>query len=95
VTRFGELRSARRYCLAKWLIQRELDDSTAPVWRGKQLAEPGTALPADFPYRTTLIAKGYLTPQDIDGADTHELRVNAGLLAEQAATVIAAAARLL
>lgn len=94
MTRFGEIRSPRRYALAKWLVQKELDDATAGVWRSKQLAEPGTALPADFPSRAALVAKGYSTAHDIDGADADELRVNVGLLAEQAAAVIAAAARL-
>lgn len=96
MTDFAETNgSLRRFYLRKRLAASREDSSLTDVWKGKQEAESGTALPADFPSRAALVSAGYSTAEDLDGADTDELRNNAGLHAAQAAAVLTAAAALL
>lgn len=65
----------RRYYLLKRRYYLDLDDEAqAGLWRGKQEAEPGTALPATFPLLSRLAAAGYTTQEDLDGADPDELK---------------------
>ncbi|NBC17450.1 MAG: hypothetical protein GVY18_09085 [Bacteroidetes bacterium] len=83
-------KTARRYYLHKRLEARsQLDTALEVVWQSKQEAEPGVALDATFPHRATLVALGYTTNEDLDGADADELRC-AGLSSAQANDVIAA-----
>lgn len=83
----------RRYYLLKRLAARRACEEEG-VWLSKQEAQPGTALAADFPFRTKLVEAGYSTSEDLDGACPDELYEFAGLFAPEAATVIAAAAAL-
>lgn len=66
--------SPRRYYL---LMQRGSVESGVPqlrdVWKGKQLAEPGTPLPDGFPSKARLAAHGYVAIEDLLGADRSEL----------------------
>ena len=64
------------------------------IWRGKQLAEPGTNLPDDFPSKSALATAYYTTVEDLTGAGTQELVTEARLSTKQADTVIAAVAAL-
>lgn len=68
----------RRYYLLKRIAAREQDDGLEPFWHGKQLAEPGNALPVDFPLLTELECAGYVAIEDLDGASECEL-IDAGL----------------
>jgi hypothetical protein len=82
--------SYRRYCLGKRRAACALDElALEQVWHGKQIAEPGTDLPSDFPYRAELIAAWYLTYEDLTGADAVEL-ADHGFTSEQAAEILAA-----
>lgn len=86
------LGSARRYYLAKRHAAAErCDTALESVWRGKQEAEPGEALAADFPYHARLVAAGYETYEDLDGADSDEL-VEQGFSTREAAAILTAAA---
>jgi hypothetical protein len=86
--------SPRRYYLQKRQTSAELGDKALElVWMGKQLAEPETALPADFPYLSTLEPLGYVAVEDLLGADECELR-NMGLTSKQAESILAAFAAL-
>lgn len=90
------VKRARRYYLLKRIAALQDEGvGQASVWKGKQEAESGTALPSTFPYLTELAAAGYSTVEDIDGADADELYANAGLNARQSALVIDALAALL
>lgn len=64
------------------------------VWHAKQVAEPGTDLPADFPAKLELEAAGYTTVEDVDGADVEELEDYAALSSANANAVLAAIAAL-
>lgn len=64
------------------------------MWLSKQRALAGTELPADFPARAELIAVGYETVEDIDGATSGELRQYARISPKAAEAVIAAVAAL-
>jgi hypothetical protein len=64
------------------------------VWVNKQEAEPGVLLPATFPSLSVLSTAGYTTVEDLDGADTHELRRATGMSQRQAEAVLAALAAL-
>jgi len=80
----------RRYYLLKRLAASEQgDDELAAVWRAKQESISWPALPADFPARETLVAEGYTTVRDLDGADADEL-TNLGLTDAQVSAVLAA-----
>lgn len=66
--------SPRRYYLSKRHAAIDNGDrALALVWRSKQEAEPGTALPSDFPHLTALQGCGYKTTEDLNGADVQEL----------------------
>lgn len=87
--------NARRYCLLK--SQATADDGEwglSATWLGKQELRPGTALPLDFPLRVLLAAAHYTTAEDLEGADSAELRKRAGLNSSQAVAVFAALAAL-
>lgn len=91
----AEFASLRRYHLSRmWAAQQIGDCAIASLLRTKQLAEPGTALPATFPQKAKLEAAGYVADTDLVGADECELREQAGLTASQAAAVLAALAAL-
>lgn len=88
------VKSVRRYYLLKartaWALG---DQALAAVWQGKQEAVASTALPDDFPSRAELVAAGYSTSADLDGANIEELR-SIGLGVRQAEAVFAALAAL-
>lgn len=77
----------RRYYLLSRVNSRVIEDGLEPFWQGKQLAEPSTALPSDFPFPEERAAAGYLAVEDLDGADEDEL-VDAGLDRAMARIVI-------
>lgn len=82
--------STRRYYLAKRQDARaDCDTAIEGVWRSKQEAEPGTALPDDFPHLEALTALGYTTEEDLDGADAAEL-TDLGMSQRDARSVISA-----
>ena len=87
---FGTLKRPRRYALAKRISSSVTQDGLYGVWRATQEAEPGAALPANFPHRTKLADVGYETVEDIDGADADELSNNVGLRSDEAAAVLTA-----
>lgn len=60
------------------------------VWHGLQLAEPGVPLPATFPQYDRLTAAGYVTVEDLEGADADELVDLVGLRRAEAESVLAA-----
>ena len=84
------MRSPRRYYLLKLLSARRLGREEG-VWRSKLLEYPGTDLPSSFPYRAALVAAGYTTVEDVDGATPLELALYARLSTNAANTVIWAA----
>lgn len=80
----------RRYYLLKRLAARAArDPGLAGAWRSKQEAIAWPDLPAGFPSRATLIAAGYTTVRDLDGADADEL-ATLGLNSAAARAVLAA-----
>lgn len=84
------LPTPRRYYLAKrryWLALEEW--AAAGVWRWKQEQIAWPDLPAAFPARAKLIAAGYTTVRDLDGADLDEL-TTLGLTRREALAVLAA-----
>jgi hypothetical protein len=85
--------SVRRYYLLKRLFARQMC-LEEDAWAAKQAATPGTGLPADFPARAALVAAGYTTREDVDGAEVRELRRFAKLSTAEAEAVIAAVAAL-
>ena len=89
-------KTARRYYLRKRLFEQRNHDPEGleAVWQSKQEAEPGTALPATFPFIDILSACGYTTEVDLDGANVDELR-ELGLSRLQAEKVLAALAPLI
>lgn len=64
------------------------------VWKYKQEAQPGTALPATFPFLADLALSGYTTREDLNGADEYELKRIALLDSIAAQTVLYAFAHL-
>lgn len=86
----ADLLTPRRVYLHKRIIARAQDNGLESVWQGKQEAEAGVALPADFPHRAQLVAIGYTTDADLDGADAAELVDHVGLSRREAEAVIAA-----
>jgi hypothetical protein len=86
--------NVRRYYLLKKQAAAALGDAgLEAVWLGKQQAEAGTSLPADFVMLSVLSAAGYSTVEDLTGASLDELR-EAGLTPAQANAVVAALAAL-
>lgn len=85
------VRRARRFYLLKRCASRRSSDGFEEVWRGMQEREPGTSLAATFPARALLVAAGYSTHEDVDGADVTELLQNVtGLGRSDAEAAIAA-----
>lgn len=91
----AEVKRPRRYYLLKRVGESQAESGLANVWRAKQEAEAGVALPADFPLLAVLSAVGYETVEDLDGADADELDETCNLTARQSATVLAALTPLL
>lgn len=87
------MRSPRRYYLLKLLSARRLGHEEG-VWRAKLQEYSGSPLPGTFPSRAALIAAGYTTVEDVDGATPLELQLFARLPTKAARRVIAAAAAL-
>jgi hypothetical protein len=80
--------SARRYYLLKRQSAAEsCEKALESVWRAKQEAEPGTALPTDFPYLERLTTFGYTTLSDLDGCDACELE-GLGFARREAAAIL-------
>jgi len=91
----SEVRRARRYYLLQRLAARDrCEPALEAAFRGKQEEQDGTLFASDFPSKATLEAAGYYAVEDVDGADTNELREKAGLSESAAQAVIAAAAAL-
>lgn len=90
----SEINNTRRFFLLKRIAAKAEADPLEGAWRHNQEAIGGTALPASFPYRATLVAAGYSTTEDLDGADAAELTKNAGLATRHANAVLAALAAL-
>jgi len=91
----GDVNSARRFYLlkAQCIGDDVTQDALQHVWWGKQEAQPGTAIPADFPFRAELDALHYRALEDLDGADQEEL-VNQGLPYFKAKAVLEAFAEI-
>lgn len=85
--------SLRRYFLLKRLEAARLQSELASTWRAKQEAEPGTALPSTFVLRDRLVAAGYSTKEDLNGADVEELRL-AGFTSRESQAILDAVAQL-
>jgi hypothetical protein len=49
------------------------EHALSAIWHARQEEQPGTALPAAFPFRAELVAAGYTTSEDLEGADADEL----------------------
>lgn len=91
----SEITSHRRYLLRKAKIAEALEQGALVlVWRAKQLEQPGTPLPNNFPHRATLVAAWYEAVEDVRGADVSELRESAGLSRVDAEAVLAALDRI-
>lgn len=89
------LKTARRYYLGKRRQSAERDDDMTTQWHAKQDGEPGTALPATFPFLVQLATGFYTTVEDLDGAPNTELRDFAGLTLREADAVLEALTPLL
>lgn len=84
------INTLRRFYLLKRRKARAYGDKGLEgVWRQKQEAQAGTSLDAAFPARAALVAAGYSTEEDLDGADIDEL-VEAGIPYHDASAAIAA-----
>lgn len=88
------LRLRRFYLMKRIESDRIGEIALRDVWHGKQDAEPGANLPANFPSKDELATAGYTTVEDVDGADCAELEDYASLSTTQANTVLAALAAL-
>lgn len=90
----ADLKTPRRYYLHKRLFARMALEDSERIWQAKQEAEPGTALPASFPFLSELTQIGYTTREDLDGADEDELTRHAGFSTRDASAILAAFAAL-
>jgi hypothetical protein len=91
----GLLRIYRRYCHRERMNARARDEGALEsAWRSKQEFQPGTPLPAGFPFLAELAAGGYETQEDLLGADRLELEAIALLSPRDADAVLAAYALL-
>lgn len=87
----SEACSARRYYLLQAATSAVLGDTVLKhIWRAKQIAQPGNPLPQTLPLVDRLADAGYLTYQDLLGADARELRRIAGLTMGEAEHFMAA-----
>ena len=78
----------RRYYLLKRRATLDREESITSQWHAKQDEEPGTALPASFPF-LSLLGTFYTTVEDLDGASEREL-VSFGLTRREATSVLCA-----
>ncbi len=85
----SSLGSPRRYYLAKRHAAKAQNSDLTDSWKYKQLQEPGTALPDDFPCVTDLEVKGYVAVEDLTGASEKELKQQ-GFSKAEAETILAA-----
>lgn len=85
--------SVRRYYLHRRIRAVSEESDMALIWRSKQEAEPGTALPASFPLLSRLTECGYTTTEDLDGADDEEL-IELGFSSREAKEILSAFAEL-
>lgn len=93
----AHFKRARRYYLRKRIYELRHGSRSGQdgIWRAKQEAEPGVALPATFPFLSSHLAPcGYETVEDLDGASVDELR-ELGLTRLEAEAVLAALAPLI
>lgn len=81
--------SARRYYLAKRHAASSTCSDLVDFWKYKQESEPGTPLPADFPYLEELEIQGYTTVEDLTGASSKEL-IARGFVAGEADIIFSA-----
>lgn len=89
------INSARRFYLLKsWYFDDAGQLALAAFYRWKQAQQLSPALPVTFPLREELVAAGYSTSADLNGADAAELRLRAKLTRSQAEAVLRAAAAL-
>lgn len=87
--------TARRLALmARRTAQLDADDDNLPVMIALHERISATELPAHFPSRVALVAAGYSAVEDLDGADSAEIRA-LGLTDRQTTAVLAALAGLL
>lgn len=87
----AEVRCARRYFLLNALSAELVDDrGLASAWRSKQQDQPGTPLPAGFPFRSELAEVGYTAVEDLDGADARELEQTTDLPTEHIEAILKA-----
>lgn len=64
----------RRIYLKNRKVTAEAGDlAISGLWQSRQEEQPGVALPTDFPFRADLVAAGYTTAEDLEGADADEL----------------------
>jgi hypothetical protein len=93
---FGSpFQTLRRFYLKKRKMAGEAGEhALSGLWQARQQEQPGVALPAAFPYRAELVAAGYSTSEDLDGACADELFDWAGLDNSAAKAVLAAHAAL-
>lgn len=78
----------RHRLLKRFACADRQDDDLAAVWRAKQEALTGQDLPDDFIHRAALVAAGYSTVEDIDGASADELVKRAGLSRREGLAVL-------
>lgn len=79
----------RRYCLLERLYARAHETGFEAFWHKRQIDEPGTPFPEDFPLVAELAPVGYVALEDLEGACEDEL-VDAGLEPQYARRVIEA-----
>ncbi len=92
---YSLFRSARRYYLLSAQSASLLGEGIEANLYRKQIEEPGTPLPSDFPALTKLATAHYTTVEDLNGAGTQELIAQVGLTTSQAEAVLTALAALL
>lgn len=89
-TALASINNPRRFFLLKSRAASAAGDvGLAATWRAKQAGVDATALADDFPLRARLLAAGYSTLADLDGADADELREQ-GFTNAEARSVLAA-----
>jgi len=80
----------RYYLLKRFAAIKSQQLPLSYFWRAKQEAIFWPPLPANFPARAQLIAGGYYTVRDLDGATTTELQQNLSVTLATAQAVVAA-----
>lgn len=83
--------NVRRYYLLKMRAARStLDRALASTWQAKHDAEPGTPLVISTPGYSRLVAAGYTSVEDLDGATVAELVRETGVSRREAEAALAA-----